>query len=105
MWLYTLGLRDELANTGVRVQVVLPASTSTEIWDVSGIGLHNLDPEMVMTADNLVDAALAGLDQGETVTLPSVEDASLWDAFDAARIKLFHATQTKKPASRYGLSK
>jgi hypothetical protein len=105
VWLYTMGLRDELANTGIRVQAVLPASTSTEIWDVSGIGLHNLDPETVMSADDLVDAALAGLDQGETVTLPSVEDASLWAAFDAARIKLFQATQTKKAASRYGLGK
>lgn len=103
--LYTIGLRDELANTAVRVQLVLPASTHTEIWDVMGIGVQGLNPETVMTTDDLVDAALAGLDKGETVTLPSVEDASLWEAFDAARIKLFHATQTKKPASRYSLGK
>ena len=103
--LYTMGLCDELANTGVRVQAVLPASTSTEIWDISGVGLHNLNPETVMTAENLVDAALAGLDQGETVTLPSVEDYSLWEAFDGARLKLAQATQTKRPASRYGLNK
>ena len=103
--LYTMGLRDELANTGVRVQAVLPASTSTEIWDIAGVGLHNLNPETVMATENLVDAALAGLDQGETVTLPSVEDISLWEAFDAARLKLAQATQTKTPASRYGLGK
>jgi short-subunit dehydrogenase len=105
VWLYTIGLRDELVNTGVRVQAVLPASTHTEIWDVAGIGVHNLDPETVMSAEDLVDAALAGLDMGETVTLPSLEDASLWQTFDAARIKLFHATQTKRAASRYGLKK
>jgi short-subunit dehydrogenase len=105
VWLYTIGLRDELVNTGVRVQAVLPASTHTEMWDVSGIGVHNLDPETVMSAEDLVDAALAGLDMGETVTLPSLEDASLWQTFDAARIKLFHATQTKRAASRYGLKK
>lgn len=70
-----------------------------------GLGVEKLDPETVMSVDDLVDAALAGLDKGETVTLPSVEDASLWEAFDAARIKLFHATQTKNPASRYGLEK
>jgi uncharacterized protein len=103
--LYTMGLRDELAKTGIRVQAVLPASTSTEIWDLAGIGLHNLDPETVMSTENLVDAALAGLDQGETVTLPSVEDVSLWEAFDAARLKLAQATQTKTPASRYGIGK
>jgi hypothetical protein len=105
VWLYTIGLRDELVNTGVRVQAVLPATTHTEIWDVAGIGVHNLDPETVMSAEDLVDAALAGLDMGETVTLPSLEDASLWQTFDAARIKLFHATQTKRAASRYGLGK
>ena len=103
--LYTIGLRDELANTGIRVQAVLPSNTYSEIWEVSGMGIENLYPETVMSTDDLVDAAFAGLDQGETVTLPSLEDASLWETFDAVRIKMFHATQTKKPASRYGLTK
>jgi uncharacterized protein len=103
--LYTIGLRDELANTKIRVQAVLPSNTHSEIWEVSGMGVENLDPETVMSTDDLVDAALAGLDQGETVTLPSLEDASLWETFDAVRIKMFHAAQTKKAASRYGLSK
>jgi short-subunit dehydrogenase len=103
--LYTIGLHDELANTGVRVQAVLPSNTYSEIWEVSGMGVENLDPETVMSTDDLVDAALAGLDQGETVTLPSLEDISLWETFDAVRIKMFHAAQTKKAASRYGLGK
>ncbi|HEU0095620.1 MAG TPA: hypothetical protein VFQ52_04145 [Rhizomicrobium sp.] len=47
------------------------------------------------------DAALAGLDNGEAVTLPSIADATLWDQYDAARSILFKATQTRKPASRY----
>jgi short-subunit dehydrogenase len=101
--LFTIGLRDELANTRVRVQLVLPASTDTEIWDVAGIGVQNLAPGTVMTADNCVDAALAGLDAGETVTLPSVEDTNLWANFDKARLALARATQTGKPASRYGV--
>jgi hypothetical protein len=69
------------------------------------MGVDNLDPETVMATDDLVDAALAGLDQGETVTLPSLEDASLWETFDAVRIKMFHASLTKNAASRYGLGK
>lgn len=103
--LYTIGLRDELANTPIRVQVVLPSNTYSEIWEVSGMGVENLDPETVMSTDDLVDAALAGLDKGETVTLPSLEDYSLWETFDAVRIKMFEATQTKNAASRYGLKK
>ena len=101
--LYSIGLQQELADTHVRVQLVLPASTATEIWDVAGIGLHNIDQDTVMTAEDCVDAALAGLDQGEAVTLPSVEDATLWPEFDALRNKMLAASQTGKAASRYGL--
>jgi hypothetical protein len=54
-----------------------------------------------MTADNLVDTALAGFDMGEAITWPSLADASLWDKYDAARSTLFAATQTGKPAPRY----
>lgn len=103
--LFTLGLRDELANTGVRVQLVLPATTDTEIWDIAGIGVQNLKAGTVMTADDCVDAALAGLDAGETVTLPSIEDPNLWAAFDTARLAMARASQTGKVASRYGLGK
>jgi short-subunit dehydrogenase len=98
---FSRGLQQELAGTGVKVQVVLPASTATEIWDASGVPLSALKKDTVMTTQNLVDAALAGFDNGETVTLPSVADASLWDKYDAARSTLFAATQTGKPAPRY----
>jgi len=103
--LFTMGLQKELADTKVIVQLVLPATTATELWDVAGVGLKALDPATIMTAEDCVDAALAGLDRGETVTLPSVDDAQLWAAFDNARLKLFAASQTGKPASRYGISR
>lgn len=100
---FSRGLQGELANTGVKVQVVLPASTATEIWSerVSGIPLSALNKESVMSAEDCVDAALAGLDMGEAVTWPSVADASLWDSFDVARSTLFAATQVGAPAPRY----
>jgi hypothetical protein len=60
-----------------------------------------LDQDTVMSAENLVDAALAGLDMGEAITWPTVADASLWDKYDAARSRLFATTQTSKPAARY----
>ena len=97
------GLQQELAGTGVKVQAVLPAATETEIWteDVSGVGLSALAKDTVMRVDDLVDAALAGFDQGEAVTWPSVGDAGLWDKFEAARGALVGATQTGTPAARY----
>src|ERR1700754_2855587 len=101
---FSRGLQAELAGTGVKVQLVLPATTSTELWDIAGIPLSQLNQSSIMTAENMVDASLAGYDQGEAVTLPSVEDGHLWAAYDAARGNLFAATQTGEPASRYGVN-
>ena len=101
---FTRGLQQELAGTGIVVQLVLPASTATEIWELSGVPLSQLDQATIMRAEDCVDAALAGLDQGELVTLPSVEDQALWERFDAARLALFAGAMHGKPASRYGLT-
>nr|WP_294863532.1 SDR family oxidoreductase [uncultured Pseudogulbenkiania sp.] len=97
---FSHGLQLELANTGVRVQVVLPTATATDLWDISGVPLAALPQETMMSAEHLVDAALAGLDQGESVTLPSMADTSLWGRFDTARAELFAALQTNQPAPR-----
>lgn len=101
---FTRGLQQEVQGTGIVVQLVLPATTATEIWEVGGIPLSALRQESIMSIENCVDAALAGLDSGESITLPSVEDAKLWAEYDAAREKLFAATQSGKPASRYKLT-
>jgi len=100
---FSRALQAELAETGVKVQIVLPATTATELWDIAGVPLSQLDQSSIMTAENMVDAALAGLDQNEPVTLPSVDDAGLWNAYDTARRNLFAATQTGRPAFRYGV--
>ena len=97
---FSRGLQQELANTGVRVQVVLPAAIATDLWDDSGVPLAALAPETVMPVEPLVDAALAAFDQGESVTLPSLADASVWQRYDTARSELFGALQTAVPAPR-----
>ncbi|NBB11188.1 SDR family oxidoreductase [Pseudomonas sp. SLFW] len=105
---FSRGIQDELAkaHSNVKLQVVLPASTATEIWSesVSGIPLSALSQDTIMSTENCVDAALAGLDHGENITFPSVDDENLWREYDSARGALFAATQTGKPASRYRLS-
>ncbi|MFS2158204.1 SDR family NAD(P)-dependent oxidoreductase [Pseudomonas sp. Pseusp122] len=106
---FSRGIQDELAKarSNVKLQVVLPASTATEIWSesVSGIPLSALGQDTIMSAEDCVDAALAGLDQGEIITFPSVEDGNLWSEYDSVRGALFAATQTGTPASRYRLSR
>lgn len=98
---FTRGLQEELAQSGVRIQAVLPAATATEIWEISGVSMNDLPPGSVMTAGDLVDAALAGLDQGELVTLPPVHDLQLWQNYEEARLQLFATSRTSEPAPRY----
>ena len=97
---FSRGLQQELADTAVKVQVVLPAATATEVWDNSGVPLAALAPETVMRTDAMVDAALQALDQGETITMPSLADAEAFERFDAARIAVFSTAQTGKVAPR-----
>ncbi len=97
---FSRSLQQELANSGVRVQVVLPAAIATDLWDDSGVPLAALPPETVMPVEHLVDASLAAFDQGESVTLPSMANTNLWQRYETARSELFAALQTGNPAPR-----
>lgn len=97
----TQALQQELGAQGARVQAVLPGATRTDLWERAGIDISNLPPEMLMDVGEMVDAALAGLDLGETVTIPSLPDAQDWDAFNAVRQGLGPRLSLKHAASRY----
>jgi short-subunit dehydrogenase len=97
---FSQSLHHELAAKGVRVQVVLPGATSTEFWDIAGLPVSNLPEAIVMSAADMVDAALAGLDQGELVTIPSLPDIADWNAFEAARRALGPNLSHRRPAQR-----
>lgn len=99
----TQTLHAALAPQGLTFQAVLPGATRTEIWDRSGHGLANVPDEILMPVDELVDAALAGLDAGELVTIPSLPDPADWAAAEAARLKLAPNLSAKHPAARYGV--
>ena len=94
-------LQAELGRHGVRVQAVLPGATRTEIWDRAGTPIAHLPQEMLMDVDTMVDAALAGLDQGEEVTIPSLEAVREWTALEDARRALGPFLSLRDPARRY----
>lgn len=94
-------LTQTLSPHGVQVQAVLPGITRTEIFDRAGQSLDNIPPQMIMEVETLVDAALAGLDLGESVTIPSLERLENWQAFDAARGALLPDLSLSQSASRY----
>lgn len=98
---FTRALQEEVAGSNVRVQAMLPAITATEIWDVSGVSMEDLPPAAIMSGENLVDAALVGLDKGEAVTIPALHDLTLWETYEKARLAIFESCLTGVPAPRY----
>jgi short-subunit dehydrogenase len=96
-------LQNELADKGIRIQTVLPAATATDLWENAGLHYSNLPAEVVMSTGDMVDAALAGLDLGELVTIPPLQDGSDWDRFEAGRQTLLAGFGHSRPAPRYGV--
>ena len=101
---FSQSLQHELGDKGVRVQAVLPGATATEFWGIAGLPVQHLPKEIVMTAEDMVDAALAGLDLGEKVTIPSLPTQGEWDAFEAARRAMSGRISSSVPAARYGVA-
>jgi uncharacterized protein len=101
---FTQALKNELEGKGVTVQAVLPGAISTPFWDKAGLPVQHLPDGTVMTAENLVDASLAGLDQGELITIPSLPEIADWEKFEAARKTLGPNLSRKTPAKRYGIT-
>ncbi len=96
-------LVHEFADKGLRVQTVLPGATATEFWDIAGKPVHQLPGQIVMSADDMVDAALAGLDLGEAVTIPSLPNQAEWDRYDEARRAMSGKLSSSIPAPRYNV--
>jgi len=101
---FSQSLQYELGDKGVRVQAVLPGATATEFWDIAGHSVDNFPTSFVMTAENMVDAALAGFDQGEVVTIPALPDQAEWDAFEAMRREMSGRLSNAAPGRRYGIA-
>jgi short-subunit dehydrogenase len=99
----SLRLQQELAGKGVHVQIVLPGATRTALWEKAGTDIGSLPPSVVMDVEDMVDAALAGLDSGERVTIPALPDMADWEAYEAARQNLRPNLSRSAPAARYGV--
>ncbi|MGK3128416.1 SDR family NAD(P)-dependent oxidoreductase [Pantoea sp. C8B4] len=97
----TRNMDRELAGSGVVLQAVLPGFTRTEIFDRAGKSINDIPAEKMMEVEDLVSAALSGLDAGELITIPSVEEMSLWQKLDEARGAMIPYISLNKPASRY----
>ncbi|TDD63199.1 SDR family NAD(P)-dependent oxidoreductase [Kribbella antibiotica] len=90
-------LSAELDGTGVRVQVLCPGVVATEFHSSQGLDLSAIPR---MSAADVVTAGLRGLELGEVVTAPGVEDVSLLDDVFRADLAAFGG-QSVELASRY----
>jgi short-subunit dehydrogenase len=97
---FTQALQHELGAKGVRVQAVLPGATRTDFWALAGLPVEHLPTEIVMSAEDMVDASLVAFDQGEVVTIPALPDLALWKSFEAAQAALGPFLSSRKPAAR-----
>jgi short-subunit dehydrogenase len=97
----SLSLQKELAGRNVRVQAVLPGATATKFWSDAGRPVEELPSAIVMNAEEMVDAALAGFDVGELVTIPALPDEVEWQAYEGLRQKMTPNLSNSRPAMRY----
>ncbi len=100
---FTEALQAQLSPSGVRVQAVLPGITRTAIWEEER--LDAIPAAMVMDVHDMVDAALAGLDLGEALTIPSLPDTADLEYFLAARAAWRPNLSHALAASRYRAGK
>jgi short-subunit dehydrogenase len=98
---FSHSLHHELADKGIRIQAVLPGATATDLWEIAGLPWQKLPQSIVMSVEDMVDAALVGLDQGELVTIPGLHDGDEWTRFEAARRAISQRFGNSVPASRY----
>ncbi|MCF6385655.1 SDR family NAD(P)-dependent oxidoreductase [Mycobacterium sp. MBM] len=90
-------LSAELKDVGVQVQVVCPGIVATEFHAVQGMDLSAFPR---MSADDVVTASLRGLELGEVVCAPGLEDMELLTAVFDAELAAF-GSQSAQLATRY----
>lgn len=98
---FTRSMQLDLADSGVRVQLLIPGVIATEFHQIAGNPIENFPPERVMQADDLVVASLRALEMEEPVCIPSLPDISDWDAYVAAEAKIAPNSSRDRIADRY----
>lgn len=104
VYLFTQSLQNEVVGTAIRVQLVLPGAVVSEGWEVAGgADLEPLPEGIMMSTEDCVEAALAGLDQGERVTSPSLHNDTIFRNYEALAGELLQSMFDGKPAARYNV--
>jgi len=101
---FSQSLHHELGEKGLQIQAVLPGATRTEFWANGGLPVEHLDPAIVMSPTDLVDAALIDFDNGVLISIPSLHNLDAWQAYEHVRQTLAGQLSNNVPAARYPLA-
>ncbi|HEX4741552.1 MAG TPA: SDR family oxidoreductase [Caulobacteraceae bacterium] len=99
---FTRSLQAEhKSNPGVQIQLVMPGPIRTEFFSSQGLSDSVFPDSSYLTPDQLVDAALAGAEAGELITIPSMADRCVWERLEGARLAFMTAVSSGAVAPRY----
>lgn len=101
---FTQSLQLEHKDTAIRIQVVMPGPIRTEFFTSQGLSDAVFPDKSFISAEQLVDAALAGLDAGERVTSPTLTQPEVWEEVLAVRKRYMADTTAGQVAARYSPS-
>jgi short-subunit dehydrogenase len=93
-------LQNELVDSGVRIQVLCPGLVKTEFHEVAGRDPTQL-PYGAMEPEDVVRASLRGLEFGEVICAPGLQDTDLLATRDDAQTTLFRAAVAGSLTRRY----
>jgi len=97
---FTHAVAEELRGTGVRLLLVCPGFTHTELHDRAGLGPTRLPELLWQRADQVAEAALHDLDRGRMLSVPgavnvaTVAAASVTPAWLTRRVARLLARRT-----------
>jgi short-subunit dehydrogenase len=96
---FTQALAVELEGTGVQAMVVLPGMVETEFFSTRRGG----DPgaQSLMSAPDVAQAIVVGLELGEVICVPGLDDTSLFDALRNVQKATLFGRSAAQLAERY----
>lgn len=98
---FTRSLQMEYADSAIRIQALLPGPIRTEFFSAQGLSDEVFPASAFISAEALVDAALAGLDAGETITVPTLVSPGIWDDIEDKRRAFLGEVVGGRVAERY----
>jgi short-subunit dehydrogenase len=91
-------LARELAETGVRVQVLCPGVVRSEFHSRQGVDMSAVPR---MEPGSVVEASLSDLERGVVVSIPGADDGDALIAIESAAAELLASTRTVDLPGRY----